>query len=178
MNQDWDWPHQDWTLSQVTVEGGVWSHGLPGQPLWSLRALSPYLEVAGVGPEADPAHVLQEYVQGVPCPACYLQCCLPIPLQSSLVLLKPQGQCCWPMFGSHHPQHCQQAHSILLPAPPEPGLLSAPKKGGKSGPRSQPTKAQYGFWHPGCPQDVAWHSPTASRSHSPLEHSPRTGVLP
>lgn len=82
---------------------GVWSHGLPGHPLWSLRAPSPYLEVTGVGPEADPAHVLHEDVQAVPCPARYMQCCLPVPLQRSLVLLKPQNQCCWFMFGSHHP---------------------------------------------------------------------------
>lgn len=139
--------------------------------------LSPYLEVTGVGPEADPAHVLQEYVQSVPCPACYLQCCLPIPLQRSLVLLKPQGQCCWPMFGSHHPQNCQQAHSILLPAPSEPGLLSTPKKG-EIWAQEPPHKDSVWLLAPWLSPRLAWHSRTASRSHSPLEHCPRDWCAP
>lgn len=45
------------------------------------------LEVTDVGPKADPAHVLQQHIQGVPCPACHMQRCLSIPLQRPSVLL-------------------------------------------------------------------------------------------
>lgn len=158
--------------------GGVWSHGLPGHPFWSLKSLSPYLEVTGVGPEADPAHVFQEYVQGVPCPAHYMQRCLPVPLQRSLVLLKPRGQCCWSMLGSHHPNTASRHIAFCCQPRQSQGCSLPPKKGANLGPRATPQRLSMAFGTLAVPRTLAWQSPTASRSHSPLEHCPRDWCAP
>lgn len=68
---------------------GVWPH-VPTPFAWSSpEALSPHLEVIEVCPEADPAHVLQEHIQRVPCLAFHMQLRLTVPLQRPLILLQP-----------------------------------------------------------------------------------------
>lgn len=86
--------------------GAVWPHRWPGHSIQSPRTHCPHLEITDVGPEADPAHVLQEHIQGVPCSPHHTKCCLPVPLQCPTVLLQPQGQHFCPMPTSHHPKPC------------------------------------------------------------------------
>lgn len=155
-------------LGSVTSgrRGGVWPHWWPVHPLWIPRALTPHLEVTDVGPKADPAHVLQQHIQGVPCPACHMQRCLSIPLQRPSVLLQPQGQCCHPIPRSHSPKHCQQPASLascFLPALSQPGLPSATKSG-KFRPESYPTRAQCGSQHTGMAQAHCRQVPQPSRA--------------
>lgn len=68
---------------------GVRPHVLTPFTWSSPEALSPHLEVTEVCPKADPAHVLQEHIQRVPCLAFHMQLGLTIPLQRTLVLLQP-----------------------------------------------------------------------------------------
>lgn len=95
------------------------------------RACLPHLEVTDVGPEADPAHVLQEHIQGVPCPAGHSQRCLPIPLQCPLVLLQPQGLHFCPVPGSLPLSLLAARHNgILLPVFPAPAQAYTVALGG------------------------------------------------
>lgn len=112
--------------------GGCLATQLPRPSPESQGALSPHLEVTDVGPEADPAHVLQEHIQGVPSTARHVQCCLPIPVQRPLVLLQPQGQHCCPIPGSHCPSRCQQPASIAswcLLSQNQPRAALCPQRG-------------------------------------------------
>ena len=156
--QVWGSPCRGWGLWQ---ERGCWAipthpRRCSGHPLRSPRALSPHLEVTEVGPEADPAHVLQEHVQGVPCPARHTQRRLPVPLQRPLVLLQPQG-----------PDPTAPVAACCPLPRSQPGAALCPQKGQVRA-RGLPHKGSVWLSAPHL-SPGPWRSTAAGRSHRPPE---------